>query len=531
MPRKHLGLRGGALHAAIWAESCVLVAIFGYNQAGAGSVLPTRSFNEQFPQMDVLNTTGAQKSHNSTIQGTVIALYTLFGVFGALACTFFGDTVGRRWTLWIACLFNLIGAVIMCSAFSFAQFIVSRIILGLGTGAVIATTSVWQSELSKASSRGSHVSAFGIFCGIGLLLALWIAFGTSYAINSFAWRFPLAVPIVFSLIAMPTIFLLPESPRWLVKQGRDSEAHAIMELLHEDPEVVESEMTAIRISLSMSGEASSISSIFRMGEQRVFHRAALGCLAQMMLQMTGVNSITYYASSLFEAQLGFDAKTAEALAAGSYFALLLGGLICSFTVDRFGRRRLMLFSAASMSVCFAFEAGLVAHPDNKAGLKVAVFFIYLFQVVYTVGFLGLPFLYASEIAPAKERAAICGLSTATSWLFNFLVAEITPVAFTSIGWRYFIVYCVLNASWIPIIYFLFPETQGRSLEEIDEIFVQSKSIFDTVAVARRLPHKPLPAFEPALEKQIHEGDGESPLKIRALHLEEVPPQTTTLKEW
>jgi hypothetical protein len=120
----------------------------------------------------------------------------------------------------------------------------------------------------------------------------------------------------------------------------------------------------------------------------------------------------------------------------------------------------MLFSAASMSVCFAFEAGLVAHPNNKAGLKVAVFFIYLFQVVYTVGFLGLPFLYASEIAPAKERAAICGLSTATSWLFNFLVAEITPVAFTSIGWRYFIVYCVLNASWIPIIYFLFPETQG-----------------------------------------------------------------------
>jgi hypothetical protein len=89
------------------------------------------------------------------------------------------------------------------------------------------------------------------------------------------------------LIAMPTIFLLPESPRWLVKKGRDSEAHAIMELLHEDPETVESEMTAIRISLSMSGEASSIGSIFRMGEQRVFHRAALGCLAQMMLQMTG----------------------------------------------------------------------------------------------------------------------------------------------------------------------------------------------------------------------------------------------------
>lgn len=175
----------------------------------------------------------------------------------------------------------------MCTAFSFAQFIVSRILLGLGTGAVIATTSVWQSELSKASSRGSHVSAFGIFCGVGLLLALWIAFGTSYAENSFAWRFPLAFPVVFSMIGMPTIFLLPESPRWLVKKGRDAEAKEIMELLHQDTETVETEMAAIHISLSMSGEASSIRSIFRMGEQRVFHRAALGCLAQMMLQLTG----------------------------------------------------------------------------------------------------------------------------------------------------------------------------------------------------------------------------------------------------
>ena len=396
----------------------------------------------------------------------------------------------------------------MCTSFSFAQFIISRIILGLGTGGVIATTSVWQSELSKASSRGSHVSAFGIFCGVGLLFALWIDFGTSYASSSFSWRFPLGFPMVLSAIGMSTIFMLPESPRWLMKKGRDDEAADIMNLLHQDQGVVERELEAIRLSLAISQEHTTLRSLFTMGEQRVFHRMAIGCLAQMMLQMTGVNSITYYASSLYAEQLGFPVKTAEVLAAASQFCIVIGSLICSFTVDRFGRRSLMLFSASGMSVCFAFMAGLVSHPENKGGLKTAVFFVYLYQVVYTCGFLGLPFLYASEIAPAKERAAICGLSTATSWLFNFLVAEITPIAFTSIGWRYFIVYCVLNATWVPIVYFFFPETKGqdhpsgrslltrsgRTLEEIDEIFIQSKSIFDTVSVAKHLPIQSLPDF-------------------------------------
>ena len=120
----------------------------------------------------------------------------------------------------------------------------------------------------------------------------------------------------------------------------------------------------------------------------------------------------------------------------------------------------MLFSATSMSICFAFIAGLVSQANNTAALKASVLFLYLYYVVYTVGFLGLPFMYAAEIAPAKQRAAVCGISTAVSWIFNFLVAEVTPVAFTDVGWKYFIVYCVLNAAWVPIIYFFFPETKG-----------------------------------------------------------------------
>lgn len=141
-------------------------------------------------------------------------MYTLLGVFGALACTFLGDILGRRKTIFLSCLVQGIGCILMGSAFQFSQFIIARIVLGLGTGGIIATVSVWQAETAKADSRGEHVSSFGIFCALGLILALWLEFGCSYIKSSASWRFPLALPIVLGGIVMAFIFSLPESPRY-----------------------------------------------------------------------------------------------------------------------------------------------------------------------------------------------------------------------------------------------------------------------------------------------------------------------------
>jgi MFS family permease len=102
----------------------------------------------------------------------------------------------------------------MATSFQFSQFIISRIVLGLGTGGIIATVSVWQAETAKANSRGEHVSSFGIFCALGLIVALWLEFGCSYIDSSASWRLPLAFPVVFGTIVMASIFSLPESPRW-----------------------------------------------------------------------------------------------------------------------------------------------------------------------------------------------------------------------------------------------------------------------------------------------------------------------------
>jgi hypothetical protein len=99
----------------------------------------------------------------------------------------------------------------------------------------------------------------------------------------------------------------------------------------------------------------------------------------------------------------------------------------------------------------------------------------------------LTFLYATEVAPLQLRAAISGASTVAVWIFNFLLAEVTPVGFNTIGSRYYIIYAVLNASIVPVVYFFFPETNGRTLEEINDIFMKSKNVLDPPRVARELP--------------------------------------------
>lgn len=444
-------------------------------------------------------------------------MYTLFGVFGALGCTFLGDALGRRKTIFIASIVQAIGAVLQASSFAFEQFIIGRIVLGLGTGGLIATISVWQSEVSKAENRGEHVSAFGIFCGSGIALALWVAFGMSYTQpSSVSWRFTLIFTVFLAILVCSGIYQLPESPRWLSKKGRWEEAREILGLLYdEDPhgETVNQEIQDIQLSIERSSKG-SIGAMFKMGPQRTFHRVVLAALAQVFLQMSGINSITYYAPSIYQNELGFSPTQASILAAASQFCLILGAFCCAYTVDRFGRRRLMLYSATGMSICFACMAGLTSNPDNKIALKAAVFFSFLYLFVYVLGFLGIPFLYASEIAPTHLRAAVCGLSTAVSWLFNFLVAEVTPVAFNSIGWRYFLVYFCLNAAFVPTIYFFFPETSQRSLEEIDQIFESSTSIFDTVSVAQKLPKRHLAEF-------LHEEKGVEIPVAQASHVDEV----------
>ncbi|CAI7578231.1 hypothetical protein N7533_000415 [Penicillium manginii] len=492
MGKPFMGFRGnGLLRAAVWLVVFPTFTCYGYNMSVAGGLLTLDAFNRQFPQMDTINTTGATQQENSTIQGTVIALYTVGGIFGALSCVYLGDLLGRRKVIFFTNFITIIGAVLMASAFQFAHFIVARLILGLGIGGYVATVPVWQSEISPAHKRGSNVVTDGIFVGAGVTLALWIDFGLFFVEDSsVSWRFPFAFQIVLSTMAMVSIVFLPESPRWLLKVGRRDEARQVLAALmdlDEDAPAVEESINSIETALLVCG-SSSWKDMFTNGKQRLFHRTYLAATGQMFQQMCGVNLITYYATTIFQQYLSMDPVRARILAAAMGLMQPFGGYLAYFTIDRLGRRPLMLYSAGAMSVCMALLAGCTSDgaKNNTGALVVAVIALYCFQFIFTVGYSGLTFLYAAEMAPLQIRATVSAVATATVWVFNFLLAEVTPVGFATIGSRYYIVFAVFNAAIVPSVYFFFPETKGRSLEEIDEIFAQSNSIFDPPRVARRM---------------------------------------------
>lgn len=426
----------------------------------------------------------------TTSTGTVIALFTIGGMFGALSCAYLGDVLGRRRIIFLTNLTTIIGAILMASSFDLAQFIVARLVVGLGIGGNIASVPVWQSEISPASKRGSNVVIDGVFIGIGVTSALWIDLGFFFVKgNSVSWRFPLAVQIVLSLISMVFITLLPESPRWFVMKGRADEAREVLAALQgldQDSDAIINDMRDMETSITNSGSGSWLD-ILKMGDERFFHRVYLAATGQLFQQLCGVNVITYYATTIFQQYLGFGPVDSRIMSASMSLVQPLGGLLGFFTIDRLGRRPLLLWCASAMAICMALLAGTTSTENNTGALVVAVVILYVFQFVFTAGYSGLTFLYAAEITPVRIRASANAISTATLWIFNFLLAEVTPVAFDSIDNRYYIVFAVCNAVMVLSVYFFFPETKGRTLEEIDALFMRSKSIFDPPRVAKSLP--------------------------------------------
>ncbi|KAG9915417.1 putative sugar transporter, partial [Aureobasidium melanogenum] len=175
------------------------------------------------------------------------------------------------------------------------------------------------------------------------------------------------------------------------------------------------------------------------------------------------------------------------LSAGTLTWKFLSCFVAFFCIDRFGRRVCFIVSGAGMAMCMVALAVATSFHDNYGASIAAAFFVYLFCFFTPIGFLGANFLYCTEVAPIRLRVAMASISTANHWLWNFAVAMITPVAINNIGYKYYIVYACIG-SCIPItVYFLYPETKGRSLEELDTIFKDSPSVLGTVKYAKYKP--------------------------------------------
>ena len=144
---------------------------------------------------------------------------------------------------------------------------------------------------------------------------------------------------------------------------------------------------------------------------------------------------------------------------------------------------MFIISAAGMCVCMVIVAATGGSSAPAIG-RVTCAFIFLYDFFYPLGFLEATFLFATEVAPLKVRIPITAIANATQWLFQFIVAQVTPLRTEKLGTHYYAIYAVINACIVPTVYLFFPETNGRSLEQMDYIFENSKSVFDPVKLAK-----------------------------------------------
>ncbi|KAH7308572.1 general substrate transporter [Stachybotrys elegans] len=516
MAPKYFGLSGHALSVLqIALVVCPAFILFGYNQAGVGGLLSEEDWVHTFPEIDTVNATGDEKSRKSTLQGFVVATFTIGALFGALSCSYTGDKFGRRHVIFFAALCTLIGEILEAASFSLAQFIVGRVIIGYGIGQLSSIVPVWQSETSGAKNRGRHVVLDGLFICMGYVLESWINLGFfEFHHGPVTWRPPIAIAIAFSLVLMASIYLLPESPRWLVMKNRRDEAQSILSALRglpEDSPEVRAEVNGIEISLEeTSQKKAKLSEMVTMGEDKLLYRFLLCLLLQFFQQMSGSNLVSVYAPVIFRDNLGMTAEMSKVLTGGALTWKFLSSFLAFFTIDRFGRRAVFMISGVGMSCCMvALAISTSFDKDNKAAMIAAGCFVYLYNTFVPIGFLGANFLYCTEVAPLRLRMAMSSISTANHWLWNFVVVMITPVAINTIGWQYYIVYAVI-AACIPLsVYFFFPETMGRSLEEIEILFKESPSVWSTVKFAKMNPPSTTQALfsDKAGAKVDHAEDG------------------------
>lgn len=370
----------------------------------------------------------------------MVAIYLVGCVIGALSCIAIGDILGRIKMIILGSAITVVGLVTMSSSYSLGQLIAARVINGIGLGAVVATVPAWQAECSPAGHRGALVVLEGFFATVGLAASQFVDLGCFFSKTSLSWRLPLAVPLLCSITMLIMAPFLPESPRWLVKKGRAEEARNILVVLNDNDDAahIEEDIQAMERSLQIMGSG-SFGGLLRDKGNMIKLRTLLAMFSTFSQQMNGAGLVGFYTTGIFLG-LGLDPIVARVLAGCVYVFQMPCCYACSKLIDRMGRRAILLLGAAGMGISFAVLSGTMSQGnDNKACTVVAAIAIFGYTFSFGISY-AVNWLFPAEVAPLAYRTQIYALTTATQFGTNFMVVEVTPLALTNIGYKYFIVW-------------------------------------------------------------------------------------------
>ncbi|KAH7374474.1 sugar transporter STL1 [Plectosphaerella cucumerina] len=526
-------LRGQALNWGIGIIASCGFLMFGYDQGVLSGLLTLDDFQKNLVLMTPLedsnplcwNEDGSRDERycqgDPNTQAAAVAIYQIGCFLGAFLILFYGETWGRRSSTFWGSAIMIIGGIMQAAAFEYGLFVTGRVVGGIGNGMVTSTIPTWQSECARPERRGFLIMISGALISGGIMISYWVVYGFYFLEGQVRWRFPVMFQSFFTIIVMWGLLYLPDSPRWLLMKGRTAEAREVIGRLldrDEDDPLVEEEISQIATALNVQQKGGYFSRLITRGPSQNLRRTLLGIGAQFMQQICGINLITYYATFVFENSLGFGPQLSRLLAALNGTEYFLASLVALPLIERVGRRKLMLFGAFGMMASMAILAGCastgVTDENGAPQLSLtfgvtAVVFLFAFNTFFALGWLGMTWLYPAEVTNLQTRIQANALSTCSNWLSNFLIVMITPPAFANLQYRTYIMFAVFNAAIIPSVYFFFPETSKRSLEEIDLYFARAYSEgVSPVKMAKQMPRYTAAELEGELAQYFGDQDME-----------------------
>ncbi|KAK5723855.1 hypothetical protein LTR17_013869 [Elasticomyces elasticus] len=357
-------------------------------------------------------------------------------------------------------------------------------------------------ELAHPKERAVLTSLFNASYFIGSIIACAIAIATVNIIGDWSWRLPSLLQMGPSVLQIATVFLLPESPRWLVSQDREEEAYAILVKYHAEGDadnvIVLAEMAQIRSTIKLEMESNKQSWFTMVKKAGMRRRVLIAVFLGLFTQMSGNTLLSYYTNLLYT-MMGYTTSYAKTRIniANQCWSLLSATLIALY-VTRFRRRVAFMVSSSTMVVCFvamtiAFQRLSVADDKgvkNHAASITAMVFYFAYSPCYNIGNNALVYTYLIELFPYAVRTRGIGIEQIFGKAGGFFSNFVNPIAMKAIGWKFFAIYCGWIFFEFCFQYFIYPETRGRTLEELAFLFEGQEMADQAVhAVEKQLGEK------------------------------------------
>ncbi|KAJ7113157.1 general substrate transporter [Mycena epipterygia] len=432
--------------------------------------------------------------------GLLNAIQNIGALAGYPFAPYLSDGIGRKPTVFLGALIMVIATAVQTASQSVGMFIGARFLIGFGLTFAANAAPMLVTELSYPKYRASLTSTYNSLWYSGAIVAAWTTFGTFKINSTWAWRVPSALQALPSVLQVFLIWFVPESPRYLVSKGKETQALKTLAYYHadsnEDDPLVRYEFEEIKSAIEFDrtvasnvGWKSFLSSAGNRKRVRIIVAIAF------FSQWSGNGLVSYYLNKVLTA-IGVVDPTIQLLINGILNIWNLAwALLASSMVERFGRRVLFLTSAGLMTLFFVVQTICFARfriSGNEYAAHSVIAFIFLYYAAYDLAFTPLIVTYTLEILPYNIRAKGFNIFNFTISLTLIFNQYVNPIALDALNWKYYIVYCVWLACEFVFLYFFVIETKSRTLEETAAIFDgqgATEQIVDSAAVQAGVTHE------------------------------------------